>query len=424
MTARCNGGTSSAIPSNGGAAVIGGGAISLAIEALAPYMAPLALLVDGFIYEATAQCSSDPPPMPTFDAGDMLTVALGQESPNFQSTISKIDNLLLNYAWDKFCRCDSGGFQPTQPVPPPAGTSAPSGTSSSPCFQGAYEGQPVQLASSAPVNTWEDFTLPMLGSNGSSRTIHFSDGSTGPGYGMPTGTTSISYTGSGPMGTGFGFSGGLVEFGINFADANGVLTGQAPMGLPTSVGSNLAGTIAIPANTAFWAARVSNRASNFGAYTAPMVLQTNVWCGGGGPGVFLNCCPPDPGIQLALNNILTLLNQRAQTLPPAYVKGTVHSGLTGSGTITVSGLFGLSIHLTTGVPTAIEFPGVPPYERSVGWLSILTGDGLIDETRLTREHQVWASALAPYATTFGYQLNAGFTADITELQPAPAPARF
>jgi len=43
---------------------------------------------------------------------------------------------------------------------------------------------------------------------------------------------------------------------------------------------------------------------------------------------------------------------------------------------------------------------------------------MIDETRITRQSQVWASRLAPLATTYGYQLNQGFTATVTELVPA------
>ena len=129
------------------------------------------------------------------------------------------------------------------------------------------------------------------------------------------------------------------------------------------------------------------------------------------------CCPPDPSIALGLQTIINLL-QNLHT-PPAgtYKKGTVHSGLTGSGTLSVTGLFGLQIQLTSGVPTQIQFPGVPPYERSVGWMSVLTADGMIDEVRITRQNQVWASALARYATQVGFQLNAGFSMTVTELLP-------
>lgn len=134
------------------------------------------------------------------------------------------------------------------------------------------------------------------------------------------------------------------------------------------------------------------------------------------------CCPPDPLVSNYLNQILNLeqlIYQKLEQAAPvaAYKRGTVHSGRTGTGTITVSGLFGVLIEITQGVPTDPLLPGVPPYQWSVGWCSVLTGDGMIDEIRITRQAQVWASRLAPYATTVGYQINAAFVANITELLP-------
>jgi hypothetical protein len=54
----------------------------------------------------------------------------------------------------------------------------------------------------------------------------------------------------------------------------------------------------------------------------------------------------------------------------------------------------------------------------MGWLSIMTGDGMIQEKRLTRMSQLWFPNLMNLATTFGYYLFPGVTATITELHPA------
>lgn len=418
MTARCNGGTSSQLPGTGAVNVIGGGLITAGLEAITPWLLPVSLLVDAFLYEANQQCTSDPPAMPSFDASDMEILALGLLAPNAETTLGKIHDVLLNWAWDRFCQCDSGGFSPTAPLPPPTGTTAPSGNQSQPCFQGAFNGDPALMSSSTPISQRPDFTGPVLGTSGSARTVTFPDGSTGIGYGIIAGSTTISYTGSGPTSSSLGCPAGTVVMAVYFATSTGTSNGQTSLGSPSGVACNLSGQVAVPANTAYWNAKVINPASNWGSTIDPLVLQTNVWCGGGGPGVLSSCCPPDPAIQLAIKQILQYLQNPPAAGAKAYTKGTQHLGLTGTGTITVSGLFGVQLALTAGVPTAIQFPGVPPYERSVGWMSILTGDGMIDEVRITRQNQVWASALAPYATTIGYQLNAGFSMTLTELLPA------
>lgn len=51
-------------------------------------------------------------------------------------------------------------------------------------------------------------------------------------------------------------------------------------------------------------------------------------------------------------------------------------------------------------------------------MSVMTGDGMIEERRLTRQFQVWLPQSMPLATTFGFFLFPGVVATITELVPA------
>jgi hypothetical protein len=51
-------------------------------------------------------------------------------------------------------------------------------------------------------------------------------------------------------------------------------------------------------------------------------------------------------------------------------------------------------------------------------MSVSEPNGMLDEKRITRQHQVWLSGVTPYATVFGYYLNPGFTINVTELIPA------
>lgn len=356
--------------------------------------------------------------MPTFTSDDALILALGLLAPNAQQTLGKIHDAINNWAWSRFCQCDNGTAPPAVVIAPPQGTTNPDSSISGPCFTGAYNGLPPVTPDSAFPSDWQDITLPFIGADTRRHTRTDPDGTLTL-YGVPAGTSSVSFLGTLPGSTGLGCSGGWATINVTTYDATGAQVASHDLvSVSSSAGlCQIQGNFAVTSSDIYWRAAAILHTGNYGTIEGVMNFSSQVWCGGGGPGVTLNCCPPDPSIALAIQNILNFLqNQVVKT--PAYKLGNVHSGLTGTGTLTVSGLFGVKFALTAGVPTQIQFPGVPAYERSVGWCSILTGDGMIDEVRITRQNQVWASALAPYATTVGYQLNPGFSMDLTELLPA------
>lgn len=115
---------------------------------------------------------------------------------------------------------------------------------------------------------------------------------------------------------------------------------------------------------------------------------------------------------------LDTLVQRYQS-PFAVIHGAVHSNVSTSGTFAVSRLIGVQVEVQESPPTNQTFSGVPTYVSDLGWLSILTGDGLIDEIRLTRSLQIWLPRLMPLATQFGISLREGVTVRITELEAEP-----
>lgn len=115
---------------------------------------------------------------------------------------------------------------------------------------------------------------------------------------------------------------------------------------------------------------------------------------------------------------LDTLVQRYQS-PFAVIHGAVHSNVSSSGTFAVSRLIGVQVEVQTAPATNPTFSGVPTYISDLGWLSLLTGDGLIDEIRLTRNLQIWLPRLMPLATQFGISLREGVTVRITELEAEP-----
>jgi len=106
-------------------------------------------------------------------------------------------------------------------------------------------------------------------------------------------------------------------------------------------------------------------------------------------------------------------------VPFASVRGPVHTGLTGSGSLGVERIIGLQAAVTAKPSNLQEFLGAPAYISDLGWLSALTGDGLVDEIRLTRDIQAWASKILPYASSVGWALRPGVEITLTELLAEP-----
>lgn len=102
-------------------------------------------------------------------------------------------------------------------------------------------------------------------------------------------------------------------------------------------------------------------------------------------------------------------------LPTATSRGATTTGLTGSGSFAVSNAIGVQVVITARPPGGRELEGAPPYIWDAGWLSIMDGNGFIQERRLTRDVEVWMPRLMSDAITFGYFFKDGVTADVTVL---------
>jgi hypothetical protein len=103
-------------------------------------------------------------------------------------------------------------------------------------------------------------------------------------------------------------------------------------------------------------------------------------------------------------------------LPFAYVRGATHAGITGSGSFAVSRLLGLEFQVIAQPAGLKTVGGFETYIFDLGWISIESADGFIDEVRLTRTTQLWFSRLMPMALRVGHFFNPGVTVSITELQ--------
>jgi len=137
------------------------------------------------------------------------------------------------------------------------------------------------------------------------------------------------------------------------------------------------------------------------------------------PGTIEEVCELLHTLVPMLNNThqLVQLLQR-YTVPFGAIPGTPHSSLSGQGSFPVSGLLGVQVVVLGDLPGR-QLEGTPPYIWDLGWMSIMTDEGMILEQRITREVQVWQPPMMTQATTFGYYLKPGVTANINEFGPEP-----
>lgn len=416
MTALCSGGTSSLRPGAGQNIVFDAGLITAGLSLITPYLLPFAALIDTFAYEAVTQCGSDPPAMPSSSDLDVKNAIGGVLNPGFNAWLSAVHDLLLNYAWHGYCQCDSVST-PTPVYPPPtADQGGGTGSTSGPCFVGTWSGTP-----------WDDTANPPLINNLSSLIPMGSASTCGVGSIPCTSLTAAAPTQvQGTLEVNSASRDGLTQLFFIWYKADGTFISSTSAFATASSGSAIThfGPLTVPALTARM--YISAFVPPSEVYFTSNTTVTLQWYCGNTPGGQTACCDSPTSIN-GLSELYALLqNVYAQVnllqryrLPFAYIPGAAHSALTGSGSFSVSRLVGVKVSGMTIPSHYGVVAGNPDYHFDLGWLSIETGDGFINEVRLHADGQVWLPDLMPMALTLGYYLNPGVVATVTELEAEP-----
>jgi hypothetical protein len=108
-----------------------------------------------------------------------------------------------------------------------------------------------------------------------------------------------------------------------------------------------------------------------------------------------------------------------QDVPFAYILGPTNAGLTGDGDVSVQGILGLSVLLTTVPSTWGETADVPRrLIPKAGALQFMTTEGYTDEVQLHYDHELILGVPA-VATSVHYTLRPGIVASLTTLMREP-----
>lgn len=384
------------------------------------FLVPLAAVLGVFSYHLPTFCATDPPGYPTFTAQEITDFAGNVIGANYTSFLSKAAQALATFVWYQSCQCVTGP-QPTPPTPP-----AP------PAGNPTVFGPPSATVTTACVS---HLSLPPL---------HY------PGGGAPEVPTNPPFSpsteydfegtagggGGGPY-TGYKLPSGCVGYTVNMRNTpNGAVpctwqfiirqTGFVS-GSETQIGSGT--VVSIAHGGAAQTRMFTPAAGQIGVVVdagPSAVNSTDIpsvdvlyYCGGLPGSVVQPCCPPDQSMILALSHISAQVDLIQRQLAPfAYLTGTVHAALSGSGQFAVQGILGLAVSITT-LPHALGAEsGDPTSYYGVGWLNVGTADGWGPRQWIT-SNPFMLRPISGDVTLVGYSLEPGTVITITELVREP-----
>lgn len=398
MTALCGGGTSAAKPGQEAALIYSSGLLVQVLESLAlDWLAPLIPLVPLAPFVLSTFCASDPPAVVNLtmaEANALLQTDI--TSSDFATGLAKLPAIFENAIWNYSCQCTSGTYTPptvTQPsgttvvVQPQAPANAYCATS---CFLNNGPGQPPcqqsQGAGAGLVGQLNVLAPSGQIPTGVSATWNWVSGATPTALQLTvkynkTGASSISHVFNFPAGT-------------------------APISLVDTW-----------PDATYTGVQIDYQ---YGAGSGTWMVEGHIyiWCGGVQPnGTQQPCCPPDAATQGYLDNILKMVTLiQRQQVPFSYVLGTVHSGLTGNGELSIQGLLGAKLTPTSIPGDASVDAGDPNTYWLDSWINWGNADGWTTREFLRSAPHISLPSYAGQFTKLGYSLRPGLTVDITELE--------
>lgn len=392
MTTACGGGTSAPTPLAAAVVDYSAGLLAAIFAAYdLAWLIPVIPFVGLAPLTLSTFCASDPPSVPTFTSAESNALLQLQFGADFDSGLSKLKDLALNAIWHDTCQCTSGTLIPLTPPSPPAGTPIavyPSGSGVQPC-------QRFQTTQYLPAGGLIFIgQLPPL----------------------PSGATSIVINVSSPPQS----AAQTITFEGRWVTAANVLINEVSQQvLQANNGATLSRSALLTGAPHHIEARITSAGNVGNTYQCNMEIL--IYCNGDQPGVGSTpCCPPDTATLAYLDNIhkLVTLIQR-QAVPFAYVASTSHAGLSGAGTLSIQGLLGVKVVVTT-LPSSYGVSGSSPAEHfDLGYLTFGTTDGYPHSIRLEHSPQLMLPARASVFTDLAYDLAPGVVVTITELLREP-----
>lgn len=374
----------------------------------------ISALLAGTAFNLSQVCAQPAPDFPTLTAEDWFNALSPVHTGDFALSVQRFEQWVLAYMWPSWCICSDGGppgaSAPTTIPPPSQNPGLPDGSGAAPCWDqtstivaaaNAPSGTPVQLLTSTllPVTTTVPVTSQITGGPTTAQSL-------------PVGTANVHYAFSAPL-VGLPIS---ADLSIEWFNATGGSLGQHPnVGLDGQ--SAQLTPVTVPSGAASWAAWTSN------PNTRPLTItfQWQFTCGSSGPNVLdVPCCPPDPALEMKLNQVLQLLltlNTGGSTAPPiSWHDGVRHSALRGAGSFLIdTHAIGIRFEVTTPPQGVKVDPGNPDFYWDMGFWTPYALSSPLRGGRLVFLRQ--SVELPEFTDQIGYTLKHGTVMDAIELLP-------
>jgi hypothetical protein len=368
---------------------------------LYPYLPWMSALEIG---DVPSFCAADPPTFTVPSAADIFSFITGGPLSEAIAVNDFMRDIARYYLWFNLCQCSSG----TTPAP----SSPPSAPSNLPVINPPAI---VQPSATDPCAQFAGVLDPWVDPTGHHIVVipQGTDSSTCPAVVLPVGATSLVITATSNV---RGTVHGDMSWAYNLQ--SGPCTSVAGGTFTTHSGATLVTNVTIPSTAKqFWLWTPQNVATDdYGSATV------SVFCGGNnGSQPTAPCCPPDPILTGYLKRILDMVTLvQRQGVPFGYVPGTTHSGVTGSGSISVSDLIGVKITITASNPGVLGTEaGDPERLWNAGRYNWGTADGWSSPQWLNSTETLAFPPFGGAYTLFGYSLTPGTVADILELKAEP-----
>jgi len=375
----------------------------------------IAIVIGVIAYDALNLCLTDPTTPVALTAAEANAVLQLQFGTDFTNGLGKIKDLVLALLWDEFCQCNGGVTATTTPtIAPPSGVivvnaTGTCGVVSTPQYSFTTDG----------TTAGAEFVLVGGQQFQGNRFDQLTGVICNWSLPLPAGCTQVQITArviSIDPTPSF-----HISYQANFCTSSGTNAGSVPIaGLSNNTTGVTTATVTVPSGGVALTLQANNSNSVNSGLHAVIQCDVSFFCGSA-PGAPSGCCPPDATLSSLVKSIFDQVNLlQRYMLPFAYVVGAAHSGLSGTASFAISSLLGMKVELTTVPAYSGEVIANPNFVFDAGWVSIMTGDGLIVESKITNNPMVWTPRLMQEATTFGYYLRPGFVARFTELEPEVA----
>lgn len=410
MTAICPGGGVSRRKSDSPAQVFATGmAAQAAIEAVfglasgwsavAVFVASQVLVLDNF-------CTTDPPPVPTFDASDLADIMTGFPAMGSPGYV-KLVQLCQVALWHVYCECASGtAAAPVAPVYPNGPTVSNPGDGPVPL--------PTDGNTCGGATWFEGFGFDASGNFSST---------TGLSTVLPDGLTAISIEASSGTTAGSPFP---VTFSYDWLAADGttvLATSSWTQATQSTSHHDNTRVFTLPNNVKH-ARRRAHSDTPTGASIGVDHLF-NYFCGSGTAPLAVPCCPPDPNLQALLIQVLNTVTAIYELelgegggASSRWVDGVRHASLRASGRLVLqTGAVGVRCEHINIPANIVSHPGNPNFFFNLGFITPIAIDVPLRGQRLVFSPQSFA--LPAFADGIAWTLESGATMDLVELMPAP-----